>query len=96
MDEPTLYDMALTNIVNQIHECSRVTESIEGKTAFVRVFPTSAPDGGGDNKEIEIYPTKLADQLGEVKKFLDQLHGRLCDLDNSIYTLTHLGDPTSE
>lgn len=86
--ENTVYDAAFTEIVNIIHECSRITEGIEGKVIML-VNDTPAPpmDTEGIKEEPSISrcsATLLGTQLSEVREVAERLHERLASLESSI------------
>ncbi len=88
----TIYDLEITEIVNCIHECSRVVEAIECKTEFTRrpmeeeaTDPNKQPDAGAGSS------TPLIGELARAKQTAGNLLQRLIDLDNSICsTVTEL------
>lgn len=97
MSDKTIYDLEITEIVNCIHECSRVTESIECKTEFTRRYATETED---EEQAKQPDPrsgssTPLAGELARAKQTVGNLLQRLIDLDNSICsTVTELEDST--
>lgn len=97
MNNPTLYGTMITDITNRIHECSKVVESIECRTDFIRTFQEEeiSPEDADEKADADLVkkataPTELARNLEGVQSTINKLHQRLCDLDDSIYEITHL------
>ena len=79
--EPTIYDEAITEIVNTIHECSRITEGIEGKVALISDDSEIPKEPEDPSKVDEGRPlrgtTPLARRLDEIFEYAEKLRQRL-------------------
>lgn len=100
MSETTICDLAITEIVNCMHECSKVAESIECKTEFTQrsmLEEPSEPSKPGPGTDSATPVTPLAGEFARVKQTVDNLLERLINLDNSIFsTVTELKPDKSE
>lgn len=87
-NKENIYFAAITEITNTIHECSRITEVIEGKTYMIRNTnrPTS-PEASDDQAEAPLdLPTDLAKALSNVQEYAEELRQRLSSLEDDIAT----------
>jgi len=79
--EPTIYDKAFTEIVNTVHECSRITEGLEGKTVLLSDDSAKPEQPVDPTKVEEDRPprgtTPLARSLEEVFQYVEKLRQRL-------------------
>jgi hypothetical protein len=82
----SVYDEALTDIINVLHECSRITEGIEGKTLIIRnnaPVPSSAKEPS-DGAPPQKATTQLAEHMAEALMYGRQLRERLDNLEKDI------------
>lgn len=86
--EPTIYDEAFTEIANTIHECSRITEGVECKTALITNDDDPPQEPADPTKVEEGRPlrgtTPLARSLEEVFQYAEKLRQRLKKIENEL------------